>query len=623
MAVDISNILKSCTVNAARYYKIEISEEEFCGFFSSGNTVGKTNLSNEIELGISKTGDENNVMFSINLKLVHQRERSGVLASEKSVEFELNLPETEKVLGSVHSNTWWMTPQFGKCFDELNIRTQGALLKSGGGYVCLLPLNGENCYCELGEGRAYLSIGSLDYDEIRGTFLCVSKSSSPYSAISNAYHFARKNGGIRGKLLEEKKRPVQLEGLGVCTWNMCYKDLTSEKIYNKLDELKEKKIPVKWFLFDNGWLRETNRTLLSFEENRERIPEGLKNCISKIKREYGIKYVGIWHTFNGYEMGINPDSELYERQRENLVKMPGGTVCISDDEEKAFNFWDSWHTYLESCGVDFIKVDSQSTYPVLCEGKGSNIGFTRSNQRALERSAKKHFNSAVINCMGMDMQNVLERETAISRTSGDFDPGGSPDRFYSHVLQNVWSSLWHGTMYYGDFDMFWSAPGTFFKHESLLRAISGGPVYISDETGSTVYENLRPCINEDGSLPLMEHSALPTEDIIFEDCYRAGRLIKIWNEKNGNYALMLLARESVAGENVSLDCIPGTDTETEYMVYEYFTGTLVKMKGSGSFTVSLNPDEVRAFSVMPVKNGKYDFFDDKLYFPFAGKEKRA
>lgn len=617
MAADISHILKSCTINEARFHTIVIPENELEAAFDE-SAAREAEFAGQVNLTISKVEDENNVLFFINLKLTHQRERSGVLSAEKSVEFELNLPETEKVLGSEHSSPWWMAPQFRNSFDELDMRSQGALLKSGDEYIYLLPLNGDNCFCEFGRGRAYLSIGSLEYDWVSGPFLCVSRSGDPYSAVRNAFYFAKANGGIRGKLIEEKEWPRQLKGLGMCTWNMCYKDLTSEKIYAKLAELREKKIPVKWFLFDNGWLQVKDSALLSFKENRERIPEGLKECISRIKNEFGIEYVGLWHTFDGFEMGIHPQGELYEEQKQNLELMPGGTVQLSDDEQKAFAFWDSWHTYFEECGVDFVKVDSQSTYPILVEGKKSNTGYTRSNHKALEKSVDKHFGGAVINCMGMDMLNVLERDSLISRTSGDFDPEGSSERFYKHLYQNVWSCLWHGAMYVGDFDMFWSAPCKYLRHESVLRAISGGPIYLSDEIGISDYDNVRPCINEDGSLPLMEHCALPTRDIIFEDCIKDRRLIKVWNEKGGNFALALFAADNIADEVVGLDCIPGTDPDADYMVCEYFTGSKFCMKGSGSFTVSLNSDEVRAYSVMPVKNGEYDFFDDKLYFPFAG-----
>lgn len=619
MTYNISHILKSCAINGARYYRIEIPETDLRNITEHSGIDNSVVFNDEVSVSLTKTESNDSVMFSINLQLIHRRERAGVLASEMAVEFSLNLPETEKVLGNTHSNTWWMAPQFAKNFDELSTRTQGALLKCGEEYICLLPLNGDNCYCEIGEGKVYISVGSLEYDKLSGPFLCVSKGNDPFKTVSNAYHYAREKGGIKGKLIEEKEWPDQLKGLGICTWNMCYKELTSGKIYRKLDELREKKVPVQWFLFDNGWLQIKDRSLVSFKENRDNIPEGLKECIRRIKQDYGIKYVGVWHTFNGYEMGICPDSELYKDQKENLETMPGGTVELCADETKIFSFWNSWHSYLEECGVDFIKVDSQSTYPILCEGRKSNIEYTRSNQNALEQSAKTHFDGAVLNCMGMDMQNVLERESSISRTSGDFDPSGNPERFYKHILQDVWTSIWHGAMYYGDFDMFWSAPGNFLKHESVLRAISGGPVYLSDEIGSTVYDNLRPCINEDGSLPTMEHSALPTKDIIFEDCYLKNRLVKIWNEKNGNYALMLLTRSPVKDERVNLDCIPGINHETEYMVYEYFSGSKQIMKGSDFFMATLNPDEVRAYSVMPIKNGKYDFIDVKLFFPFAGK----
>lgn len=617
MVFDISRILKSCVINAARMFRTEVSEEELAAAIGNEPIEVGRKSEKEARIMISAVSDENSVLYSIDVELLLHSDRPNLLSSEKSVEFELNLPETESVLGNAHNNIWWMIPQFCRSFDELEMHTQGALLKSGDEYIYLLPLNGDNCFCEFGEGKAYLSIGSLEHSRISGCFLCVSKSLDPYSAIENTYHSARKSGGIKGKLIEEKEFPERLNGLGFCTWNMCYNNLTSEKIYQKLDELRRKNVPVRWFLFDNGWLQIKDGMLLSFKEDREKIPEGLKECIRKIKSEYGIKYVGLWHTFNGYSLGIHPDGELFREQKNNLEKMPGGAISISSDRQKAFNFWDSWHGYLEECGVDFIKVDSQSTYSVLCEGRDSNIGYTRSNTLALEESAEKHFSKTIINCMGMDMLNVLERSTAVSRTSGDFDPNGSSYRFYKHLRQNTWNSLWHGRMYFGDSDMFWTS-GPFYKHESVMRAISGGPVYFSDEIGKTISENLRPCINEDGSLPMMEHNALPTEDIIFRDCFEENRLIKIWNEKSGNFALAVFAKEPVADEEIRLSCIPGIDSNCEYMVYEYFTRTKSIMKGSGSFSISLEPSEVRAYSIMPLKNGAYDFFDEKLYFPFAG-----
>ena len=95
--------------------------------------------------------------------------------------------------------------------------------------------------------------------------------------------------------------------------------------------------------------------------------------------------------------------------------------------------------------------------------------------------------------MGMDMENVLARPfTAVNRNSDDFFPNRERG-FISHIIQNVYSAIWHDQMYYCDFDMWWS------MHESavqsgVLRAISGSPVYVSDKIGESNAANIAPVV---------------------------------------------------------------------------------------------------------------------------------
>lgn len=622
MVVNLTDMLKSCTANLPRYHKIEVTENDFPGVFDSVPMAVMSGNETEMFLSVTRISDESSVMFSLDAKINLLRERPSLFESENALSFELDLPGTIHVLGNEHRDLWWMKPQFCSCISELKPRTQGALLETEEHeYIYLLPLNGDNCYSELSEGKVSVSVGSSTYNRIKGSFLCASVNNDPYKAIENAYRFARLHGGIRGKLLSEKEWPEQLKGLGMCTWDMCYHELCSEKVYQKLDELRDKNIPVNWFMFDNGWLCHRDGRLYSFRENKEKFPEGFAECVRRMKEEYGIKYVGVWHTFSGYWLGIEPDSELYLEQKDNLETMPGGQIIPSIDEEKSFRFWDAWHSYMENCGFDFVKVDSQSTYPALCEGSKSNIEYTRSNQKALEKSVYKHFGGGIINCMGMDMENVLERETSISRSSGDFNPR-YPERFFNHLYQNVWNSLWHNQLYFSDFDMFWSDSTEFIRHEGVIHAISGGPVYISDAIGVSNYDNIRPCILEDGSLPLMDHAALPAKDIIFSDCIRENRLFKIWNTCGNNFALALFTDSKIDSEKVELTCIPGVKENTDYLVYEYFSGSFRMMKGSDPLEISLTREEVRAYSVMPVENGQVEWGDNLLYFPIADPERK-
>ena len=90
--------------------------------------------------------------------------------------------------------------------------------------------------------------------------------------------------------------------------------MSEEKILQKLDELKEKKVPVRWVLIDDGWFIHSHETLKSFDANPEKFPSGIKGTVDKIKNEYGIEFVGIWHAFEAYWYGVVPGRELHLAQ---------------------------------------------------------------------------------------------------------------------------------------------------------------------------------------------------------------------------------------------------------------------------------------------------------------------
>lgn len=95
------------------------------------------------------------------------------------------------------------------------------------------------------------------------------------------------------------------------------------------------------------------------------------------------------------------------------------------------------------------------------------------------------------------MENILSRPTsAISRNSDDFMPN-KENGFVEHLLQNAYNSVYHDELYYCDWDMFWTKHEDAVKH-SLLRAISGGPIYVSDQIGDTNPDVLKPLAYHNG-----------------------------------------------------------------------------------------------------------------------------
>ncbi len=546
--------------------------------------------------------------------------------AEKSVVFDLNCDfAPDRMVTNSHDAAFWMLPAFPKCFDELPNQAQFLSVEKDGAHYALLPLCGDNVKGEFFGPSLALSVGMSGKFHISGSFLAVSKADDPYTAVRNVYRDAHDLGGIRVPLRDGRELPALFNGFGWCTWDAFRHDVTSEKIYSKLDELKEKKIPLKWIMIDDGWSSFENWRLTAFEEDRTKFPEGLKACITRIKEEYGVEYVGVWHAYTGYWFGIDKTTALYEEQKENLVTCPCGMAIPSPDEEKAFAFWDKWHSYLADCGVDFLKIDNQSGYGPRFEGMYPTVEAVRASHAAIERSVMKNFGGGLINCMGMDMESVLSRPfTALSRNSDDFFPGKKRG-FVQHLMQNAYNAVWHGNMYFCDYDMWWSC------HESavqsgVLRAVSGSPIYVSDEIGASVPEFILPVMEEDGMIPRPDLAAAPTLDCFYRDPVTSGNLLNIWNRSGDTFAAALfnVLEDEITGK-LYFDSIPDIDKCREYVAYEYFSKKYCLFKSGDAIEATVKGDEVAVFSLYPVytENGvRYaDIGDVTKYVPIASKNK--
>ena len=542
-----------------------------------------------------------------------------------AVTMRLGDMEPEAMLGSFHDKLWWMMPSYPKTFADILSRTQSLFVKNGETHYHILPLCGDNFRCELQEGLMRLSSDMEGLRELSGAFLSVSAAEDPFDAVAENYRAARARGGIRVPLRSERVFPELFEGFGFCTWDAFYQNITSEKVYRKLDEIKEKHIPVKWMILDDGWLTIEDGKLADFAADPQKFPEGLKETVRRIKEDYGIEKVGVWHTFNGYWNGISYGSPLWEAQKENLMRTPSGVCLPALDEEKAFRFWDAWHTYLADCGIDFLKVDNQSSNSTFLAGVIPTAEGCRICHNALERSVFKNFGGAIIDCMGMDMENVLARpKSAVSRNSDDFFPRMERG-FIKHLKQNVYSTVWHGQIHFCDFDMWWS------EHESaaqsgVLRAISGSPIYVSDEVGRSCRETILPVVEDDGTVMRCEEPAQPTRDCLYIDCTEAGKLLKVWNRSGSCYGIAAFnVSDGDITDTVDFSQVPVWKDEGDYVAYEYFTKTWKPVNRRGTVTLTLPKDGVAVWSIYPVEQDAGGAFalvgSTEKYLPIASKHK--
>ncbi len=566
------------------------------------------------------------VVFSLDAEVaVHIGGVSG-FAPEGALTLELGTLEPDALLGSHHDNGFWMYPSFISKFEDILPQTQSLIVKSGEDNYHLLPLTGENFRCELEKGRLQITSDMLGICRLHGAFLSVSVASDPLSVVKNNYLSARKAGAIRIPLKNEKTRPEFFGGFGWCTWDAFYTEVSSEQIYAKLAEFKALGIPVKWVVIDDGWMMARDKRLAAFEADSQKFPEGLKATVTRMKQEFGVEKVGIWHAFNGYWRGVDRDSRLYEEQKDNLFITPAGLALPSLDEDKAFAFWDSWHTYLEDAGIDFLKVDNQSSNPCYLVGAAPTAEGCRIAHNAIERSIEKHFGGAVINCMGMDMENVLARPmSAVSRNSDDFFPKIERG-FIKHLVQNAYNAIWHDNLYYCDFDMWWSNHEESAVQSGVLRAISGSPIYVSDKIGQTSKEHIAPVLDTDGKLMLCDRACMPTLDCVFVNCAAAHKFLKVHNRSGDCFALAAFnVNNDEVRDTVDFSQLSGLKADTEYVAYEFFTKTYSRVNISSKTELTLPKDGVAVWSLYPIirsNEGDYVILGDtEKYVPIASAYK--
>lgn len=430
---------------------------------------------------------------------------------------------------------WWSRPAFGENIADLPARTQSLLWEAKETHWYAIALSDQGYTAELEGYGETLEVNLSSYcsamSSCKSWAIALSCDEDPYKAVEHAIGFAQQHVGTLLPL-QKRERSSLITGFGWCSWDAFYHRVNEEGILAKAKELRQKKIPVQWMLIDDGWLQETDKGLTSFLEDPVKFPSGFKALVKTLKQEYGIRHVGVWHAFGGYWGGIAPNSPLACEQQQNLMTTSSGRLVPSPKPGRAFAFWNSWYEYLSAQGIDFVKVDGQSGVTNQYRYALSTPKAAEALHSALEAAAALHLPLGVINCMGMATENLWNRRVStISRNSDDYVPQDESG-FAEHAMQNVYNSLYHGQLYVGDWDMFWSEHPQRLNH-ALLRAIGGGPVYISDPVGKSDNKFLEALLFSDGSVASCDGIATPAKEMLFCNPLEERVLLKVINTVGG------------------------------------------------------------------------------------------
>lgn len=458
---------------------------------------------------------------------------------------------------------WWNRPTFGASESDVADDTQYLLYeRDGGGYGLLLPLVEGDLRACLAGGDDGLTVGVTgagpDGPPKRANVLIAALGDDPYELSERGVAAAAKV--LRSfRTLDEKRLPNFVDDLGWCTWDAFYRAVDARKVLDGLETFHEGGVRPGFVILDDGWQDvDTDRNLLnSFDAERRKFPNGLAGMIEEVKDRFGVRSFLVWTTLQGYWDGVSPTGPLGERFEvvANEASSPKGEAPLKRHfvhPEDAARFFQEWHDRLRRDGVDGVKVDSQSSLMAFTNGRFGQASAMGAYQHALQGAAQTHFNGALIHCMcnGSDVAYHMLAST-VWRNSDDFYPARRASH-PRHVHINAMNNMWTRTFALPDWDMFQSGHEAGAYH-AAARAVSGGPVYVSDRPDAHDFDLLRKLTAEDGRVLRCPQPAVPARDCLMVDCSREPTPLKISNRAAGVGLLGLFncCREGDEGREVS------------------------------------------------------------------------
>jgi hypothetical protein len=405
-----------------------------------------------------------------------------------------------------------------------------------------------------------------------------------------------------------------VDGLTYCTWNGLGQDLTEEKIFDALHELKAHGINIVNLIIDDNWQSLDNegesmfkRRWTKFDANPTAFPRGLKHTIETIRQANpSIQHVAVWHALLGYWGGICPDGDLAQRYQTKEVKIkdpsangpiaqnvPDGKILAIDPDDIQ-RFYDDFYSYLSSTGVDSVKTDAQF-YIDLLDDPEDRRRFMTSYQDAWSIAALKYFTTKSISCGSMIPQIIFHSQlptnkpTIPVRNSDDFFPE-IPASHPWHVFCNAHNALL--TRYLNvlpDWDMFQTSH-PYASFHAAARCVSGGPVYITDEPGKhdlkVLDQMTAPTVT--GSTVILRPSVIGRTIDIYHD-YNEKQILRVgsytgWAKTGSGILGLFNIGSAEASCMVSLMDFPGIHegSDGQYVVRAHTSGKVTnRMRSLG------------------------------------------
>ncbi|OZJ02962.1 hypothetical protein BZG36_04518 [Bifiguratus adelaidae] len=421
-------------------------------------------------------------------------------------------------------------------------------------YVILIPIttSGINTYLRSDfDGCLYFHV-KPDYDRPEGgarfILALIENDVDPQQVIGQMMRYIVTHV-LQAQMPLENDAPssVFMHRLGYCTWNAFMFDISEANLLKTVESLKKHEVPVGYLIIDDGWLTLKNGRLAAFEADPEKFPNGLAHAISLARKTLpSIQKVGIWHTLWGYWSGTSLDSDMAKYDPIDISNT--GLIPAHGVEQ----FYEDFYAFLHDAGVELVKVDNQAALDKIDWGVYEEMQGKPTSplwilyQSALAKATNKHFDNHIVYCMALtpryffDVFSHMDRDPhqpkAMLRNTDDFFPN-IPQSHAWHIYTNAMCTLLTSAFpnFILDWDMF-ETRHAFGDFHAASRAISGGPVYITDHPDKHNETVVRGLVAQNSSgewlLLRSEHPPRLSPSCIFNDAREESPLFKFYNQNN-------------------------------------------------------------------------------------------
>ncbi|TKG90681.1 hypothetical protein EYV94_22715 [Puteibacter caeruleilacunae] len=550
----------------------------------------------------------------------------------------LVLPNYEK--GIYYSCSWWPTGAnrvYGNVFnkEELSELKEGGmflLLKiSDNKYLSIFPLASEYGYSwfDTTESNIVLKLGHHGKGDVKGDVPVVgwAYGANPYEACYNVWDEVSSSRKLPfvTKLREDKVYPEMFKYLGWCSWEQYAVNINQDNMTAAVRNIEKSGVPVRYFLIDDGFF---NRQSL---QPAKTFPNGL-SAITSLKKESKIKWMGLWYAFLGNNHGVKAPGKLGDLSDEMMISKGGKLLPKAEDRKAADAFYDYLLSIPKESGFDFVKIDFQTDGLSFYAGVEDNAGLgglPKTNINSVDNPVKaaqiltqtlhktaEEKGLAMMNCNWHSTINMLYcGNSVVGRCSEDYKVGNL-SKAKAHLYHSYTSIPWLGQTAWGDHDMFHSNDKPVGSMMAVSKAISGGPVFLSDDPSEFLKENINPLCYNDGELlrPLAPAAPLPND--LFKS-FNSDQLFRVIAPLNNKSAAIVLYN---FGENDSR--LTGSITKEDYanaaimlqpykgkwdipkegiFVYDWYNkkGRLLKEE----FNVGITGFNDRLYLLVPVNDG--------------------